>query len=411
MTEPDALEQRLAESLHNHELPAEVPGLARRAERLGRRLRRRRRAGAVAGILAAALVVPGVAYVVTTSTDRSAPQPVGPITANPVTTTPAPTPVSSPTPSTRPRSPAPVVDIELSRLPRGGRPEVDVVVNGVWRRAAGGSTDLRLDPQTSAARFRHFGDGLLAAVWPLSSGPDLPLLVDAHGSSQALEHVSTPVVPGPDGSLVWLESRSSEHTLVQLDPGGGRRRLPLPPGTSSDAVVASARTTLFLTERDRVIRYGWSDSGLVDPFPVPGATGVLFASPTADLAVLLNADGCTAVVTATAPQPRAWECDYPVNSMSEDGHYRFGYSIAEEASVLTDAAGQVLLQLRDPADGDAVVDNSGSVTLLGYDPLPGDVANKVAVVRCDLVGHCHRATETATVELNSGERPIVLVQP
>jgi hypothetical protein len=212
MTDP--FERRLAERLHAHPLPDEIPDLGIRSAQLGERMRRRRRR-IVAVVLAVAvlLMIPAAARLWRLAAGTEESLVISPATPLPET-------------STGPHT----VMLDLGHRPQGAAPEVGTVRGrSIWL-PSGETVKL---PAGQFGSIAEYGSGV---AWLTRTGGEVRLNVSPQRlQSAASGRAVTGVEPGPSGS-VMIRTKAGPLFLTS----GGKLLAPTQPELRSNRIVATA---------------------------------------------------------------------------------------------------------------------------------------------------------------------------
>jgi hypothetical protein len=355
----DLFEHQLAERLQAHPLPDEISDLGIQSVRLAERIRRRR-IGAVVVVLAVLLMIP-VAGLWRVAAGTGDP---------PVISGSTPPPQASTGPTT--------VILDPLYRPVGAAPEVSTVRGGsVWL-PSGETVKL---PDGQLGSIAEFGSGF---AWLTRTGGEFrlnvspePLPIATNGSEV------TGAEPGPGGS-VMVRTKAGPVFLTN----GAVLLAPSRPELRTNRMVATA-DAIWVEHGGRVLRAQMADleSGSFSGQPYPDWRKVVVGDPRADRVVVIDGQGCQAVLNGSTGMPVWHSCDWALSAFSADGRLAAGRSVKYGTIGVIDlSTGQLALgidQESNPVGPHMVFDEAGRLNFRVGDP---DV--RFGFVVCDLAGTC-----------------------
>jgi hypothetical protein len=359
----DLFERRLAERLHAHPLPEEIPDLGIRSVRLGQRMRRRR-IGAVVVAVVLLVILPAAAglWRVTAGTNEP-----------PVTT-----PTSPPATSAGPKS----VILQLKYSSVGAAPEVSTIRGrGVWL-SSGETVGL---PAGQFGSITEYGSGL---AWLTRNAGEVRLNV----SPQPLPITTdgrelTGTEPGPDGS-VMVRTKAGPIFLTR----GGMLLAPSQSQLGSNRMVATAKD-IWVENNGRVSRIRMADleSGSFKAQAYPQWRKVVVGDPRADRVVVIDDQGCQVVINGSTAESVWRSCDWKLSAFSSDGRLGAGRNVKYGSIGIIDLnTGDLAVGIDEGLTHIAphmVFDQAGRLNLR-----MGDQPQGYNFVVCDLAGQWWHAT-------------------
>jgi hypothetical protein len=419
MTDLDQFEHTVRESLHAHDLPEPVSGLAQTSEKLGRSIRRRRRVGVAALALAGVIAIPGLAWNAISHNAHTQVQPAQTAIPSPVVPTPAPTAQAK----------APVFHATGAALAAGPAPSVDYVdSNNVWHHRDGGATRLNSPSSDSEGTFVAYRGGLFAlwndfgadkVFYTVDDGPVTqlpPVAVTDPGAVAA-------AVAGPNGSILVQFDEGS--TAAVLDAAGSwSTTSPFAARAGLGFHPLAGRTTLWAARSDP------SEPGMVRLAGTDGAEQTIFANwsvsddsvanARADRFTALDGD-CAHVVDATSGSSVLKACGWTITAISDDGRFALlasdqpgaNRNLKYHSRVVDLSDNSVVYEIDDlSVTGASFTPDNSLIFPTVEDPAKlKEKGNRYAVATCSSSG-CHRITDWETDAATAGDPGYrSLVQP
>jgi hypothetical protein len=370
----DLFERQLAERLQAHPLPDEIPDLGIRSMRLGERMRRRR-IGAVVMVLAVLLMVPAAAGLWRFAAGTREPPVSSP---------------SSPPPQTSPG--AKVVILDLGHLAQGAAPEVSTVREGSLSLPSGETVKL---PDDQFGSIAEYGSGF---AWLTRAGGKFrlnmsaePLPIATNGSDV------TGVEPGPSGSVmlrtkagpIFLTSGGTLVTASQQELRTNR--------------MAATSAHIWVENGGKVLRGEMADlvSGSLQGQIQPQWRKVVVGDPRSDRVVVIDDQGCQAVLNGSTAALVWQSCDWELSAFSSDGRFGAGRSVKSGTIGVIDlSTGKLALGIQQdmtPIGPQMVFDDAGRLNFrVGSPPVGqpkiGTRVDGFAFMVCDLAGECWFST-------------------
>lgn len=403
MTDLEQFEDTLRDSLHAHDMPEPVTGLAQRSEKLGRSIRRRRRIGAAALAIVGAIAIPGLAWNAMSNSTHTQVQP-------------AQTAVPSPgVPTPRPTAPAkaPVFHATGAALPAGPIPSFDYVdSDNIWHHRDGRTTRLNSPSPNSEGTFIAYRGGLFA-LWNDFDADKAFYTVDDGRVTQL-----PPVALSDPGAAAAAEAGPNGSVLVQFDEGSTAAVLDAAGNWSTTSPFAAraglgfhplaGRTTLWTAQSDPsepgMVRLAGTDGAEQTTFTNWSVSEDSVANPRADRFTALDGT-CPHVVDATSGDSVLKACGWTISAVSDDG--RFALLVSDQPGSNRDLKHRS--QVVDLSD-DSVVYTIDDLSVTGGSFAPDDSlifptvqdptklkekGNRYAVATCSSSG-CHRITDWKT---------------
>ncbi len=353
----DLFERRLAERLQAHPLPEEIPDLGIRSVRLGERIRRRR-IGAVVLALVLLLMIPAASGLWRLATGTEEPPVISPTSPPPQTST-----------------PQTMAVLDLRGL--GAAPEVSTVRQGsVWF-PSGETVKL---PNGQFGSIAEYGSKL---AWLTRAGGEFRLNVSAERLPIATNGSAVSgVEPGPSGS-VMVRTKAGPVFLTS----GGTLIALSPPELRTNHMVAAA-DHIWVENGGRVLRVQMADleSGSFKAQTYPQWRKVVVGDPRADRVVVIDDQGCQAVLNGSTAALVWRSCDWEIRALSSDGRFGAGRSLKLGGiGIIELGTGQVALGVYPEATvgPQMVFDDAGRLNFRVGDP---GVLNAFAA--CDLPAQC-----------------------
>jgi hypothetical protein len=370
----DLFERRLAERLQAHPLPEEIPDLGIRSVRLGERIRRRRIGAAVLAVVLL-LMIPAASGLWRLATG----------TENPPVTSP-----SSPAPqaSTGPKT----VVLDLGVFRTGAAPEVSTVRGtSVWL-PSGKTVKL---PTGQFGSITEYGSGL---AWLTRTGGAVQLNVSAERLPSATSgREVTGAEPGPSGSIM-VRTKVGPVFLTS----GGKLIAPSQPKLRTNRMVATA-DAIWMESGGQVSRLQMADleSGSFTAKPYPQWSKVVVGDPRADRLVVIDDQGCQAVVKGSTAESLWRSCAWELSAFSSDGQHVAGRSVTYGTIGIIDlSTGELVLGIDQdltPVGPQMVFDEANRLNFrLGNRPVNFRSKNETvgfAFMACDLAGTCWLSTD------------------
>jgi hypothetical protein len=353
----DLFERRLAERLQAHPVPEEIPDLGIRSVRLGERMRRRR-IGAIVVALALLLIIPAASGLWRLAAG----------TENPAVT-------SAPSPPSQTFAPPTMATLDYRRV--GAAPKVSTVREGsVWL-PSGEAVKL---PKEQVGSITEYGSRL---AWLTRTGGEVRLNL----SSAALPIATngsevTGVEPGPAESIM-IRTKAGPVFLTS----GGKLVAPSQPQLRTNRMVATA-DSIWVDNGGRVLRVPMADleSGSFKGQAYPQWRKVVVGDPRADRLVVIDDQGCQAVVKGSTAESVWRSCDWQLSAFSSDGRLGAGRSVRSgHIGIIELSTGEVVLGVypENTVGPHMVFDDTGRLNFRVGDP---GVINGFAA--CDLTPQC-----------------------
>jgi hypothetical protein len=353
----DLFERQLAERLQAHRPPEEIPDLGIRSVRLGERIRRRRIGGVVLALVLL-LMIPAASGLWRLATGTEEP------------------PVISPT-SPPPQASTPQTMAVLDLRGLGAAPEVSTVRQGsVWF-PSGETVKL---PNGQFGSIAEYGSEL---AWLTRAGGEFRLNVSAERLPIATNGSEVSgVEPGPSGS-VMVRTKAGPVFLTS----GGTLVAPSRPELRTNRMVATA-DDLWVENGGRVLRVQMADleSRSFKAQTYPQWRKVVVGDPRADRVVVIDDQGCQAVLNGSTAALVWRSCDWEIRALSSDGRFGAGRSLKLGGiGIIELGTGQVALGVYPEATvgPHMVFDDAGRLNFRVGDP---GVLNGFAA--CDLPAQC-----------------------
>jgi hypothetical protein len=366
----DLFERRLAERLQAHPLPEEVSDLGTRSVRLGERMRRRR-IGVVVVVLAVLLMVPAAAGLWRFAAGAGEPPVSNPSSAAPQT-------------STDPK----VVVLDLGHLTQGAAPEVSTVRGGSLTLPSEETVKL---PDDQFGSIAEYGSGF---AWLTRAGGELrlnmssePLPIATNGSEV------TGAEPGPSGS-VMVRTKAGPVFLTR----GGILVAPSQPELRTNRMAGTA-AHIWVEKGGKVLRGQMADlvSGSFQGQSYSKWRKVVVGDPRADRVVVIDDQGCQAVLNGSTAALVWRSCDWELSAFSSDGRFGAGRSVKYGTIGVIDlSTGKLALGIQQdmtPVGPQMVFDKAGRLNFrVGSPPVGkpkiGTRVDGFAFMVCDLAGEC-----------------------
>jgi hypothetical protein len=356
----DLFEHRLAELLQAHPLPEEIADLGTRSVRLGQRMRRRRIATVVA-VLAVLLMVPAASglWRLAAGTEES-----------PVISRTTPPPQTSTGPNT--------VILDLGYRTQGAAPEVSTVRGSSVLLPSGEPVKL---PAGQFGSIAEYGSGL---AWLTRTGGEVRLNVSPERLPSATNGSEvTGAEPGPSGS-VMVRTNAGPVFLTS----GASLVAPPQPELRTKRMVATAES-IWVENGGRVSRVQMADleSGAFRGQTYPQWRKVAVGDPRADRVVVIDDQGCNAVLNGSNAALVWRSCDWNLSAFSSDGRLGAGRSVRYGTiGVIELGTGQLVLGIDEgltPIGPQLVFDEAGSLNFR-----VGDPSERYAFMVSNLAGEC-----------------------
>ena len=371
----DLFERQLAERLQAHPPPEEIPDLGIRSIRLGERIRRRRIGAAVLAVVLL-LMIPAASGLWRLATGTEEP------------------PVISPTsPPPQISTPQTMAVLDLRGL--GAAPEVSTVRQGSVRLPSGETVKLPNGQFGSIAEYgsrfaslTRTGRELQLNTSPerlpvVGNGPDVRLNMSPQRLPIATNGSAVSgVEPGPSGS-VMVRTKAGPVFLTS----GGTLSAPSAPELRTNRMVAAA-DDIWVENGGRVLRVQMADleSGSFKVQTYPQWRKVVVGDPRADRVVVIDDQGCQAVLNGSTAALMWRSCDWEIRALSSDGRFGAGRSLKLGGiGIIELDTGQVALGVYPEATvgPQMVFDDAGRLNFRVGDP---GVINAFAA--CDLPAQC-----------------------
>jgi hypothetical protein len=371
----DLFERQLAERLQAHPLPKEIPDLGIRSIRLGERIRRRRIGAAVLAVVLL-LMIPAASGLWRLATGTEEPPVISPTSPPPPTST-----------------PQTMAVLDLRGL--GAAPEVSTVRQGSVRLPSGETVKLPNGQFGSIAEYgsrfaslTRTGRELQLNTSPerlpvVGNGPDVRLNMSPQRLPIATNGSAVSgVEPGPSGS-VMVRTKAGPVFLTS----GGTLSAPSRPELRTNRMVAAA-DDIWVENGGRVLRVQMADleSGSFKAQTYPQWRKVVVGDPRADRVVVIDDQGCQAVLNGSTAALVWRSCDWEIRALSSDGRFGAGRSLKLGGiGIIELGTGQVALGVYPEATvgPQMVFDDAGRLNFRVGDP---GVINAFAA--CDLPAHC-----------------------
>jgi hypothetical protein len=370
----DLFERRLAERLQAHPLPEEVSDLGSQSIRLGERMRRRR-IGAVVMVLAVLLMIPAAAGLWRFVADTGEPPVSGP---------------SSPPPQTS--SDAKVVILDLGHITQGAAPEVSTVRGGSLSLPSEETVKL---PNEQFGSIAEYGSGF---AWLTRAGGEFRLNMSSKPLPIATNgREVTGAEPGPSGS-VMVRTKAGPIFLTS----GGTLITPSQPELRTSRMVATA-DHIWVENGGKVLRGQMADlvSGSFQGQIHPQWRKVVVGDPRADRVVVIDDQGCQAVLNGSTAALVWRSCDWELSAFSSDGRLGAGRSVGYGTIGVIDlSTGKLALGIQQdmtPVGPQMVFDEADRLNFrVGSPPVGqpkiGTRVDGFAFMVCDLAGVCWLST-------------------